>query len=777
MTLVFIGEAFKMRKMATMLLLVTAFVSSVADAQQATSADTPDVPADVEEWMRTAWGMEPQVLGVTDTHFLSSLNASERQGAFLFKQRCNTCHYSTMSTTRGARAGLVSAASYGPPLSKRNVEGEDRERAVRLLISEGSATMPAFKYALGPEQIDSIIGYLKRVETLRPPVVDRLVDVEPPNVAEAVPFGQTAQTLWGTITSTSGETLEGVTVSARSLGRNVTTSVFTDSDGEYYFPPLEAGRPYKVWAQAQAFEAGRADVALSQTGARRDFTLAPEADFHNQLTGSQWYAALPDGTREDRRMKEVFRAACMGCHPQNFTLISRFDEAGWRNIISVMSRMHPYRYGTPEAAANREPNPIMVQFGDELAAWLAKVRGPGPSPMAFTPRRPTGDSTLMIAREYDTPEPGFGLPFFNDGSTDWALGPVDFMDESKHHAMNATVDHDGNVWMADMFNITRTVAKYDWRTGQATNFVVPEMPGGPPANSHDIIVDDDGVVWFDMSSMGALGRIDPRTGTSNTIRPPEGSRVGPWIGDDGRGGIWAAGAANDVKAMRYDTTTREWTLFENPIPNASNYGMTGDGDGNGWWSTANPRDGLMKADLESGQAAFVPVPEAVNDRADLFTAEELAIFGTRLTFYGYGRPGAVAIRKPGADPQGAALWGCSWYGGGMVKLDTRSHVTTMYPFPPEHEDGNCYETSVDKDGIVWLPFTHGDAIAKFDPDTEQWTSYFLPTIGTKTHGLQAVTVNGRTEIGMGYLGAGKVAKLEFRTREELQRLKAETRRP
>ena len=74
--------------------------------------------------------------------------------------------------------------------------------------------------------------------------------------------------------------------------------------------------------------------------------------------------------------------------------------------------------------------------------------------------------------------------------------------------------------------------------------------------------------------------------------------------------------------------------------------------------------------------------------------------------------------------------------------------------------------------MVWLPFTHGDAIAKFDPKTERWTSYFLPTIGTKTHGLQAVTVNGRTQIGMGYLGAGKVAKLEFRTREELQRLKA-----
>ena len=94
----------------------------------------------------------------------------------------------------------------------------------------------------------SIIGCLKRVETLRPPVVDRLVELSSPSVADPVSFGETAGPLWGTVTSTSGERLEGVTVSARAPGRNVTTSVFTDSDGEYHFPPLETGRPYKVWA-------------------------------------------------------------------------------------------------------------------------------------------------------------------------------------------------------------------------------------------------------------------------------------------------------------------------------------------------------------------------------------------------------------------------------------------------------------------------------------------------------------------------------------------------
>ena len=159
------------------LLGVLVFPSFGILAQQPTSAGPPAVPADVEEWMRAAWGMEPQVLGFTDTHFLLSLSESERQGAFLFKQRCNTCHYSTMSTTRGARAGLLSETSYGPPLSKRNVEGEGRERAARLKISEGSATMPAFKYALRPEEIDLIISYLKKVDTLRPAVLDRLVEV------------------------------------------------------------------------------------------------------------------------------------------------------------------------------------------------------------------------------------------------------------------------------------------------------------------------------------------------------------------------------------------------------------------------------------------------------------------------------------------------------------------------------------------------------------------------------------------------------------------------
>src|ERR1700739_3900310 len=64
--------------------------------------------------------------------------------------------------------------------------------------------------------------------------------------------------LAGTAKSDSGEKMPGVTVSAKAQGKTITTSVFTDQQGDYYFPPMPAGE-YEIWAQADAFATGRAN--------------------------------------------------------------------------------------------------------------------------------------------------------------------------------------------------------------------------------------------------------------------------------------------------------------------------------------------------------------------------------------------------------------------------------------------------------------------------------------------------------------------------------------
>jgi len=71
--------------------------------------------------------------------------------------------------------------------------------------------------------------------------------------------------LSGVIKSPSGNTMGGVTVSAKADGATITTTVFTDASGAYYFPPLPNGT-YRVWAQALTFDTARAQVALNANG-------------------------------------------------------------------------------------------------------------------------------------------------------------------------------------------------------------------------------------------------------------------------------------------------------------------------------------------------------------------------------------------------------------------------------------------------------------------------------------------------------------------------------
>src|SRR5262245_13322462 len=102
-------------------LLLTPLAVALLNGQ---GGQAPPLPADVEQWARKAWGVDPKTMGQSDTHFLVSLTESERQGAFLFKQRCNVCHYSTIASVSGANAGFETPASLGPELSKKTIEGK-----------------------------------------------------------------------------------------------------------------------------------------------------------------------------------------------------------------------------------------------------------------------------------------------------------------------------------------------------------------------------------------------------------------------------------------------------------------------------------------------------------------------------------------------------------------------------------------------------------------------------------------------------------------------------
>src|SRR5260370_1160974 len=170
----------------------------------------------------------------------------------------------------------------------------------------------------------------------------------------ATPTMAADQILNGAISSPSGEKLGGVTVSAKQDGSTITTSVYTDETGNYYFPPLPAGK-YQVWAQALSFETSKAAVDLS-AAAHHDLVLKPITDPEQQvrqLPSELLVAALPEDTEDDARIKKVFTNQCTGCHTPGYPLQFKFDEAGWNKIINLMKVIPGTAiYPGPRANAN-----------------------------------------------------------------------------------------------------------------------------------------------------------------------------------------------------------------------------------------------------------------------------------------------------------------------------------------------------------------------------------------------------------------------------------------
>ena len=87
-----------------------------------------------------------------------NLTAQEKSGEYLFFQRCSLCHVPQYSKT--------SAVSDLPPvfISLENLFKDadpGMEATVRSFILNGTQRMPGFKYGLKPEEIDSLIAYLK----------------------------------------------------------------------------------------------------------------------------------------------------------------------------------------------------------------------------------------------------------------------------------------------------------------------------------------------------------------------------------------------------------------------------------------------------------------------------------------------------------------------------------------------------------------------------------------------------------------------------------------
>ncbi len=585
--------------------------------------------------------------------------------------------------------------------------------------------------------------------------------------------------LSGTVKSASGMKLGGVSVSAQAEGKPITTSVFTDEDGGYYFPAMDAGT-YTVWAQADSFETARTSVSLNGSK-HEDFVLKPMKDFARQLTGDQLLASLPEDTPDDKRLKRVFRNSCTSCHQPNYILQNRFDEAGWTAIFQAMEHFNVAGgYMGPDSA----PIPSIRFYEKELAAYLARARGPEPSSMKFHVRpRPAGDAARVVFTEYDVPMPaatGEKPKYVLNNGSDWSDGTPSVM-FGNHGVHDAAADFDGNIWFSiNAVNPYGSFGRVDAKTGEVKYFPV-QGPNGKLVTGHGIARDSQGHIWFDLgpakaNGPGRLADVNPAAQTFQLYTAPE-TMEGPTtiagtMDVDGKGKIWASTFHG---ASRFDPVTKEFTEYKSPTFRTATelgntYGLTADGEGNGWWAEMN-LDLVGKTDLETGKITEVKIPPVPGVK-ELFSPAELKLYEESGSTWNTAVPWAEGPRRLGADKTGHSVWVCNWWGGSLAKIDTRTLQVTMIPLPHPMEQ-QPYQAQVDKDHNVWINLMNSDEVIKYDPAANQWTEYPFPTLGGEPRYISLLEHGGSLQVIIPYSRARRVARMTFRSKEDLQALKIE----
>jgi streptogramin lyase/mono/diheme cytochrome c family protein len=597
-----------------------------------------------------------------DTYtILAESGASRGENIYFYK--CWMCHNQYAKSAPLLKDLFKhESLSSGDPVNDDNVTAK---------IKEGGAGMPAFRTSLSDADISDLVAYFHSgkccVEGENPPA-------NPWYRAETqkwpVQYGLTGGAT-GMIRIASGDSPEGVGVQLIAPN-GIRTTVYTNADGKFEFPKMQAGSYILRIPTPVPFKPYRRD-SVSINGATKldDIVLERVADSDNlpatpvlesQLSSAEILWNLP-GTAEEKAM---LQKNCSGCHSWQQIFRNRYDEHSWSLIVDRMMHFT----GTAIAIRNKPMSAPDPEF-NILVKFLTRVRGPESKddPLRVFPR-PRGESTRVVVTEYELPQQLLALH-------------------------DATADGQGNIWFTS--HKTRVVGKLDPKTGIVTEYMIPLTPGSMPG-THHAVIDKNGIAWISENWAHQLNRLDPKTGAVKQLLIESKTPINaPSFGNftlDQDGYVWDA-RANRVVRMDPNTgkVLQEWPLQANSsYDNAISY------DGKYWGGSgpANWGNTVEMLDIETGKMLNL------NSGTHMMTA-----------------------KRGGFDPYGNTWWGGA--DGSLIELNAKAARIDEYvpPIAP-HPYTDFYEAMPDKNGEVWAGVLHGRQMLRFNPKTSHWSAYQMP---------------------------------------------------
>ncbi len=490
---------------------------------------------------------------------------------------------------------------------------------------------------------------------------------------------QGAVALSGQVTSAEEGAMEGVLISVKKSGATITVTVASDAQGRYRFPAtkLEPGRyALEIRAVGYALEGpGAVDIA-AQKATIADLKLRQTKDLAAQLTNAEWLISMPGPETQ-----KLALLGCVQCHTLERVTRSAHDAPGF---MQVVQRMGTYvNQSTPLHVQMRRAERLMEVRGEErqrvrqeLAEFLAGVSIGTASAWKYdlkTLARPTGRGTRVVITEYDLPRR--------------TIQPHDVI-----------VDPEGMAWYCNFGE--QTLGKLNPRTGQVTEYPVPELKPGFPTGALSVRFDREHNLWLGMMFQGGIAKFDRKTEKFQMWSLPtqfnrdmtQVNMTSPYSsGVDGR--VWTNN--NGFAAVhRLDLATGKFETWE-PFKSGNHniYDVVADSKNNAYF-TDFLHEHIGRIDAKTGKVALytIPTPRSAPRRAQMDAQDR--------------------------------LWFGEYRGNKIGMFDTRTEKFEEWPVPTPWSQP--YDVTLDRNGEAWTASMLNDRVQRLDPKTGRFTEYLLP---------------------------------------------------
>lgn len=493
-------------------------------------------------------------------------------------------------------------------------------------------------------------------------------------------------TITGMVKDTSGQPVVGALIKVRCEELGLAFMVVSQTRGRYSTPNLLPGK-YTVQGFGVDYQSGfmgPVEVRRNQHG-KMDLTLSIPLMLpppHKPMTDADYAKLMPEGNG-----KSAVVSRCATCHSLQWLVSARKTPEKWQETVGRM-RDDLQGRGRPLNEISAEADLIQL---DTMTDYLAKN---------FTPDVPV--DPRVVAQ--------------------WLLHP-------------GGPSHPNR-------NLPGILLE-----GAAAS-VAMEFSLPPNSMPHDIAVDSDGIAWVSETKTGMLGRFDPNSLTYIRVSPPVAKDRKVQLNSvavDAKGHVWFVDDGPNARMLQYNPMIEEFDTY--PLPEYR-YPIPPDStparlvtlrflEGN-VWATGITANWIVQLEPSTRKTTEYPVPKGSSpyglaiggDHRVWYAAEVGNLVGRldpatgRITYYNV--PTAKSeVRGMAADAEGN-LWVAATESGKLLKVDFRNGIFTE--FNPPSQDSGPYSVDVDtKRNLIWFSEIYADKIARFDPQTNTFIEFPLPS--------------------------------------------------